>query len=122
VYEDCIALFGKTPGAIDLYITFAQTLLKRYPDTEIRPKKTQVGFFDGAGYAVASPPLRGRQGITITLCLPEKLDSPRVFAASEPYPGRWTHHFLIHEPGQLDDDFIAWLDSAHAYAQFRRKN
>lgn len=121
MYEDRIALFARTPGAFELYLAFEALVLERYPATQVRPKKTQVGFFDGCGYAFASPPLRGKRGITVTLGLPERLASERVFAATEPYPGRWTHHFLIVEPGQLDAEFIAWLDAAHAFAQFRRK-
>ena len=121
MYEDRMALFGKIPGAFDLYMQLEEVICARYPRAEIRPKRSQVGFFDGYGFAWASPPLRGKAGITVTLGLPERLSSDRVFAAAEPYPGRWTHHFLVHSSAQFDDEFISWLDAAHAFAAVRSR-
>ena len=121
MYEDRITLFESVRGGFEIYVEFERLICKRYPDAEIRPKRTQIGFFDGCGFAWASRPLRGKCGVTITLGLPEKLDSPRVYAATEPYPGRWTHHFILQHPCELDDEFLAWLDCAHDFAQKRAR-
>ena len=126
MYEDRMMVFEKIPGAFVLYMEFEKFILARFPDAEIRPKKTQIGFFEGCGFAWASPPLRRISGkekpcITITLGLPIRLDSPRVFAATQPYPGRWTHHFIISDPSELDAQFEAWTETAHEFALARKR-
>ena len=114
-------LFQKSPGGFDLYMQIEAWILRRHPGAQIRPKKTQVGFFEGCGFAWVSPPLRKGIGVTLTLGLPERLSSPRVLAATEPYPGRWTHHIPVFTPEDLDDELGAWLDDAHAFALSRRR-
>ena len=47
-------------------------------------------------------------------------DSPRVAAASEPYPGRWTHHILVTEAGQIDEELMGWLREAWDFAESKR--
>lgn len=121
MYEDLMRLFEGTDGGFALYMTLEEWILSRCPGSEIRPKKTQAGFFDGCCYAVISPPLRGKAGVNLTLCLPEKLESDRVFAASEPYPGRWTHHIPVYHSSELDAELASWLDSAHEFARQRRR-
>ena len=113
--------FEGIDGGFALYIAMEEWILSLYPNSEIRPKKTQVGFFDGCCFAVISPPRRGKAGVNLTLCLPGNLDSGRVFAASEPYPGRWTHHILVYHSSELDTELASWLDSAHEFARHRRR-
>ena len=60
--------------------------------------------------------LYGRR-ITLTLGLARRLDSPRVDLATEPYPGRWTHHFLLSAPEDLDGPMLAWIQEAYAFAE-----
>lgn len=121
MYEDRMALFASISGAFELYMQLEALIHVRYPQTEIRAKRTQVGFFDGCGFAWASLPLRGKTGITVTLGLPEKLMSERVLAASEPYPGRWTHHFIFQSTEDINEEFISWLDAAHDFALARSR-
>lgn len=45
-----------------------------------------------------------------------RLDSPRVAAAAEPYPNRWTHHVIVSDRGQIDDELMGWLREAHDFA------
>ena len=121
MYEDRMALFEGVPGGFALYMALEARILALCPQAEIRPKKTQVGFFDGCCFAIVSPPLRGKAGVTLTLGLPEKLDSGRVLAATQPYPGRWTHHILIRSAAEIDDELTAWLRAAHNFALTRRR-
>lgn len=126
MYEDRMALFEGVPGAFALYMAFEEEILRRFPDTQIRIKKTQAGFFDGCGYAWAWP-VQGRirkqdkACIGITLGLPERLDNPRILQACEPYPGRWTHHLLLEGASQLDDELAGWIDMAHSFAITRKR-
>jgi len=107
VYWELAGLFEKYPGALGLFEAFASAVFSRYPEAELRVQKTQAGFFSGCGFAWASPMTRWRRkypagGIIITLALPMQLDSPRVEASTQPYPGRWTHHLVLTSADELD--------------------
>ena len=45
-----------------------------------------------------------------------ELKSGRVLAASEPYPGRWTHHIIISSPEEIDAELLDWLAEAREFA------
>lgn len=121
------ALFSGRPGSLALYEAFEAAVLARHPGTEIRPTKTQVGFFDGCCYAIASPLTRWKRkypgaAILITLGLPERVESPRMEQATEPYPGRWTHHLVLTDAARIDKELLCWLDAAHQFAQMKRRS
>ena len=56
----------------------------------------------------------------VTIGLSYPLNSPRVAVAVEPYPNRWTHHILIAEEGQIDDELLGWLREAYTFAESKR--
>ena len=116
-------LFRDMPGAIPLYRAFEERLLDRHPDAGLRVQKTQVTFTRPRVFACASL-LRARRKallpdpyLTVTLGLGRRLDSPRVDQASEPYPGRWTHHLVIGDIDEVDDELMAWADEAFRFAR-----
>ena len=53
----------------------------------------------------------------LTLGLPAPLESDRAAAKTEPYPGRWTTHFVLSSPSELDEELFGWIEQAHAFAQ-----
>ena len=123
MYPDSLALFETTPGGIALYAALESALTDRLPDVEVRPRRTQVGFFHGCGFAWAWPARRksdrdaGRIGVS--LGLPTRLDAPRIVQAVEPYPGRWTHHLLLASVEEIDAEFLRWIDEAYHFAGLR---
>lgn len=44
--------------------------------------------------------------------LDHKLESPRIEIVTEPYPNRWTHHLLISDTEEIDDELMAWVREA----------
>lgn len=56
----------------------------------------------------------------MTFGLGYRLDSPRVDAAVEAYPGRWTHHVVVTEAARIDDELLAWLAEAAAFSAAKR--
>ena len=116
-------LFHDMPGAIPLYRAFEARLFERHPETSLRVQKTQVTFTCPRVFACASL-LRARRKtllpnpyLTITLGLGHRLDSLRVDQASEPYPGRWTHHIVIGSIDEIDDELMAWTDEAYRFTR-----
>ena len=120
---EILTLFSPTPGGAELYAALEEAILRRFPDVEIRPRRTQVGFFHGCGFAWAWPARRKRERdagqIGLTQGLPAPDTSPRIAEAVEPYPGRWTHHLLLSSPADLDPELLGWLDEAYRFAAFR---
>ena len=53
----------------------------------------------------------------LTLGLSAPLESDRVAAKTEPYPGRWTTHFVISSPSDLDEKLFDWIEQAYQFAQ-----
>ena len=44
-------------------------------------------------------------------------ESDRVAAKTEPYPGRWTTHFVISGPSDLDEELFDRVAQAYQFAQ-----
>lgn len=53
----------------------------------------------------------------LTLGLSAPLESDRVAVKTEPYPGRWTMHFVISSPSDLDEELFDWIEKAYSFAQ-----
>ena len=121
--EDTLRFFDGHMKVFPLYEALAAELLRRYPQTGIRVQKTQISFSDRYMFACVSF-LRPRRKaelpenyFVLTLGLPDPLDSERVAAKTEPYPGRWTTHIVISRPGDLDEELFGWVERAHQFAQ-----
>lgn len=123
--DEARAFFAARPGAVPIYEAFEAMLFARFPDTEMRVQKTQISFYASCGYVSVSLPARkaprvSRPYMMLSVYLPYRLDSGRVFAASEPYPGRFTHHIPIDSPEDVDCELMGWIADAHAFARARR--
>ena len=120
VSDEEILFFSGRTQALPLYEHVRECIIASFPETEIKVSKTQISFKSRYGYAFVS--LRRMKGcgenfIILTLGLPYRLDSPRAAAVSEPYPGRWTTHFVRSRPEELDAELLAWLEEAYDFAQ-----
>ena len=116
---DELMFFDPMPGALPLYDALRTRLLAEMPDAAVRVQKTQITFSARYGFAFVS--LRRMRGcpkvfLIVSFGLSRRLDSPRVAMAAEPYPNRWTHHVIVSEAGQIDDELMGWLREAHDFA------
>ena len=55
--------------------------------------------------------------IVVTFGLEHKADSFRIDIATEPYPNRWTHHLLISDLDEIDEELIGWIKEAAEFAR-----
>jgi len=117
-----LLFFAGKPEALPLYTALREGLLARCPGAVIQVKKTQISFAAGHLFAAVSfaPVRRAAQRpdpyITVTFGLPHRLDHPRIDAAAEPYPGRWTHHVLLGSPQEADQELLGFLEAAAAFS------
>lgn len=117
--QDELLFFDPMPGALPLYDAL-RAHLAALPGVSVKVAKTQITFQARFGFAFVS--LRRLRGcpavfLILTLGLPSRLDSPRVAVATEPYPGRWTHHIILSDPAQLDGELLGWCRAAYEFAQ-----
>lgn len=118
--------FEKDPAALPLYEAFEQAVCALVPNVEIRVQKTQITYTNPRVFAAVSflparrKALRPEHYITITLGLNRRLDSPRVDAASEPYPARWTHHLMISSAEEIDGELLEWVAEAAVFSAGKR--
>ena len=123
--SDVLFFFDGRPLELALYETLFRHLEAEFPDASVRVQKSQISFYGRHLFGAASLPVRRKKSwpehcIVVTVGLSHRLDSPRVAVATEPYPGRWTHHILISEETQIDDELLGWLKEAWAFAESKR--
>ena len=58
--------------------------------------------------------------MTVTFGLGYRKDSPRIDVATQPYPGRWTHHVLLPDAASIDATLLGWIAEARAFALAKR--
>ena len=122
---DVLFFFDGHPAELALYEALFRQMEKTFPAGRVKVQKTQISFYGRHLFAAASLPVRRRKDwpkicLVVTLGLGYRLDSPRVAAASEPYPGRWTHHILVSEEGQIDGELMGWLREAWDFGESKR--
>lgn len=119
---DVLFFFDQNPAALPLFETFERRLVQTVGEYTMRVQKTQITFSNRHVFACVSF-LRVRKAaqrppvyIVITFGLSYEVDSPRIDAAVEAYPGRWTHHILISSPQEIDDELMNWIKEAYAFS------
>ena len=123
--SDLLFYFDGKPRELTLYQCLEARMEEQFPEASVKVQKTQISFYGRHLFAAASLPVRRRKDwpkicLVVTVGLSYRLDSPRVVAASEPYPGRWTHHVLVTEADQIDEELMGWLREAWAFSQSKR--
>ena len=123
---DELFFFNEKPAALPLYEAFATRLLAEIDNVTIKVRKTQISFSNKYNFAFVSllPVRRTKERpktwSTVTFGLRYKKESPRIDAASEPYPNRWTHHLLISSVDEIDDELIGWIKEAAEFSASKR--
>lgn len=140
-YEtDTLFFFSSRPESLELYQALFAGMDARFttracdarkaagrqrssdPGCSVKVQKTQISFYSPRLFAMVSLPRRKTErGLVLTLGLGRRLDSPRAAAATEPYPGRWTHHFPITDACELDAELFDFIDEALRFSREKRR-
>ena len=119
---DALMFFDQHMDILPLYQAFEELLSDSFSVVNKRVQKTQITFSNRHVFACVSFARVKRKAelpmrfIVITLGLPAPLDSERVAVKTEPYPGRWTHHFVVSTPEELDEELLSWIKTAYTFA------
>lgn len=123
--SDILQFFDEKPRELALYQALSARMEQAFPSASVKVQKTQISFYGRHLFAAVSLPVRRKKDwpktcILVTFGLPEPLSSPRIAVATEPYPGRWTHHVVLSDPAQLDEELLGWLRRAWDFAESKR--
>ncbi len=121
--QDTLFFFDRHQAVYPLYACFQEKLLARFPESRIKVQKTQISYYNRHLYACVSFLKVKKKAelpedyFVLTLGLSAPLESDRVAVKTEPYPGRWTTHFVISSPADLDEELFDWIEQAYNFAQ-----
>lgn len=108
-----------------IFESFETMLLQQYPKINIKVRETQISFSNRHLFACVSfMRVRKRSELpasyfVLTLGLPYPLESERVAVKTEPYPGRWTTHIVIHTMSDLNQELFDWVKQAYEFAEYK---
>lgn len=117
-----LLFFAAHKSALPLYLCLRAQLLTHCGQVRIQVKKSQISFANRHLFCAVSftPVRRAAQRpdpfLTVTFGLPHRLLSPRIDAAVEAYPGRWTHHVMLGSTEDVDGQLLAWLKAAAEFS------
>ena len=120
---DTLLLFNAQPGALPLLSALEDAIFTRFPETKRRVGKTQISYYHRFVFACVSLARVKRKAelprtwLTLSLGLPYPLESPRAAVKTEACPGRWTTHFVLGAPEELDAELLSWLEEAYAFSE-----
>ena len=124
--QDVLCFFDRNPEALSLYEAFEQKVFSVVEGVKVKVQKTQIAFSNRHNFAFVSflPVRKAKERpkvyIVVTFGLGYCMESPRIDAAVEPYPGRWTHHVLISGTEEIDDELIGGVKEAAAFSDGKR--
>ncbi len=116
--SDILFFFGEHMDALPMYERLEEAILTRIPNVKIKVAKTQITFSNKRGFAFVSfnPCRRAKERppvwMTVTFGLGYRKESPRIDVATDPYPGRWTHHVMVETPDEIDEELLDWIQEA----------
>ena len=118
--QDELQFFAGHGAALPIYTELRSRVFAQWPDVEVRVARTQITFKARYGFAFVSTRRMGRRCpevfIIVSFGRGREVCSERIFAASEPYPNRWTHHVIVASPDEVDGELMGWLAEAHDFA------
>ena len=123
--NDILFFFGEHMEALPIYERLENAILTRIPDVKIKVAKTQITFANKRGFAFVSfnPCRRAKDRpavwMTVTFGLSYRKESFRIDIATEPYPGRWTHHVMVGSAEEIDEELLSWIQEAAEFANVK---
>ena len=119
---DALRFFDGKPEELALYEALEARIFSEAGNVRLKVGKSQISFYNRHLFACVSFLRAKRKAelpahyIVLTLGLDRPLDTPRAAVVTEPYPNRWTHHFVLSRKEEIDDELMDWVRQAAAFA------
>ena len=123
---DILFFFSDHMDTLPLYERLEGLILEHISDVKIKVSKTQISFSNKRGFAFVSfnPCRKAKERpnvwMTLSFGLGYRKDSPRIDAATEPYPNRWTHHMMVGSEEEIDDELMGWIREAAEFSASKK--
>ena len=124
--NNILLFFGQHIEALPLYEKLEDQILMEIPEVKIKVAKTQISFSNKRGFAFVSfnPCRRAKERpatwMTVSFGLGYRKEAERIDVATEPYPGRWTHHVTVGSTAEIDEERLAWSKEAADFSASKR--
>ena len=124
--DDILLFFSQRMEALPLYKKLEEQVLTEIPDVKVKLAKTQISFSNKRGFAFVSfnPCRRAKERpaawMTVSFGLGYRKEAERIDVATEPYPGRWTHHMMVGSSAEIDDELMGWIKEAADFSASKR--
>ena len=124
--QDTLFFFDGRMDALPLYEAFEQRVFAEVPQATVKVQKTQISFVNRHMFACVSFARVRRRAecpnpwIVVTFGLARRVEAPRIVVATEPYPGRWTHHVVVGRAEEIDGELMEWIREAAAFSASKR--
>ena len=120
--SDLQVYFSGHPEELALYAAAFPVLEAAFPEARVKVQKSQISFYGKHLFAMVSIPVRRKKGwpehcLLVSFGLGRRESDSRIAVATEPYPGRWTHHVVLSRPEELDETLLAWLREAWDFSE-----
>ncbi len=111
---------------LPVYFKLREEVLDMFPDSEVRVQKSQITFrwphpyvwiWTLAGHGSRKP---GSGPMFVTFAAPFPIESPLIHTKVEPYPGRWTHHVAVREPGDITKELMMFIQTSYAFRNAKK--
>ncbi len=119
---DTLCFFDGKPEELALYEALEARIFSEIENVRLKVSKSQISFYNRRLFACVSFLRAKRKAelpahyIVLTLGLDRPLDTPRAEVVTEPYPNRWTHHFVLSRKEEIDDELMGWVKQAAVFA------
>ena len=119
---DALCFFDGKPEELALYEALEARIFSEIENVRLKVSKSQISFYNRRLFACVSFLRVKRKAelpahyIVLTLGLDRPLDTPRAAVVTEPYPNRWTHHFVLSRKEEIDDELMGWVKQAAVFA------
>ena len=124
--NEILLFFSQRMEALPLYEKLEERILTEIPDVKVKAARTQISFSNKRGFAFVSfnPCRRAKERpavwMTVSFGLGYRKEAERVDVATEPYPGRWTHHVMVGSTAEIDDELLGWIKEAADFSASKR--
>lgn len=124
--NNILLFFGQHIEALPLYEKLEDQILMEIPEVKIKVAKTQISFSNKRGFAFVSfiPCRRAKERpaawMTVSFGLGYRKEAERIDVATDPYPGRWTHHVMVGSTAEIDEELLIWIKEAAEFSASKR--
>ncbi|NTW70955.1 MAG: A/G-specific adenine glycosylase [Eubacteriaceae bacterium] len=123
-YTDELHFFSKKPLIFPVYEAIREKI-SQLPGVNSKVQKTQITFTAENAFAWVWLPIRKLRDrpenyLILTFGLDHQVVHPRIVQAVEPYPNRWTHHVIIENVTEIDEEIMSWIIQAYHFARGKK--